>query len=133
VSFNILGHEPKRKAVRTSDRKHLLDYQKGKCWKCKKSFKRMNVRTYIHHKNLNPKDNRISNLALVCPNCHDKIHQKEKKVRKKVTGPLGFSEYRVVKTKTKKPKKKSKKTTRKKRKTRASGLLDLRIPRAFRL
>lgn len=46
----------------------------------------MGTRPIPHHKNLNPKDNRISNLALVCPNCHDKIHQREKKVRKKVVG-----------------------------------------------
>ena len=89
--------EPKRKSVRTSDRKHLLDYQNGKCGKCKKSFKKMGVRKIVHHKNLNPKDNRIINLILVCPNCHDKIHQKEKKVRVKTTNGFGFTDYKVVK------------------------------------
>lgn len=116
MQFGLLGEEKKRKPVRTSDRKHLLEFQKGKCWKCKKSFKQMGVRKILHHKNLNPKDNRITNLVLVCPNCHDKIHQKEKKVRVKTTDAFGFTEYRVVKKRTqKKPTKK--RTTTKTRKT----------------
>ena len=87
----------KRKSVRSSDKKHLLEFQKGKCWKCKRSFKQMGVRHILHHKNLNPKDNRITNMVLVCPNCHDKIHQKQKKVRVKTTDAFGFTDYKVVK------------------------------------
>lgn len=104
--------EPKRKAVRGSDRTHLLEFQNGKCAKCKKSFKEMGVRKVVHHKNLNPKDNRIVNLMLVCPNCHDKIHQKEKKVRVKTTDAFGFPDYKVVK---KIVKKKTKSSTPKKK------------------
>lgn len=81
--FGIFPEDVKRKPVRTSDRKHLLEFQKGKCGKCKKSFKVMKVRPHLHHKNGNPKDNRIVNMVLLCPNCHDKIHQKDKKKRTK--------------------------------------------------
>ena len=116
----------KRKSVRTSDRKHLLEFQKGKCAKCKKPFKTMRVRPHLHHKNLNPKDNRIVNMILICPNCHDKIHQSEKKVRKKVTGAFGFKEVRVVKVKrTKRTKKKVKKKTMRKRKTPLERMLGI--------
>ena len=78
LGLESIDKDDKRKPVRTSDRKHLLEFQKGKCWKCKKSFKQMGVRAILHHKNKNPKDNRIVNMVLVCPNCHDKIHQKDK-------------------------------------------------------
>ena len=79
----------------------------------------MKVRKILHHKNLNPKDNRIVNLVLVCPNCHDKIHQKEKKVRVKKRDALGYTSYKVVKKTTRK-KTKKKKTKKKKRKRRKS-------------
>ena len=127
-TMNLSGETQKRKPVRISDKKFLLEHQKGKCWKCKKSFKRMGVRPILHHKNLNPEDNRISNLVLICPNCHDKIHQKEKKVRKKVTGPLGLPEYRVVKVKTKTKKLKRKKT-KKRKKRRERNIFDVELPR----
>lgn len=116
IKLNNPYAEPKKRtAVRTSDKKHLLDHQNGKCYRCKKSFKQMKVRAILHHKNLNPKDNRITNMVLVCPNCHDKIHQKQKKVRVRTTDALGFTTYKVVKKGVKK-KSKAKKKTRRKRK-----------------
>ena len=119
MQFGFFDDEPKRKPVRSSDRKHLLEFQKGKCWKCKKSFKQMGVRKIVHHKNLNPKDNRIINLVLVCPNCHDKIHQKEKKVRVRTTDTLGFTDYKVVKKTVKKKSTAKKKPTKKRRRVAA--------------
>ncbi len=105
----------KRTPVRTSDKKHLLDYQKGKCYRCKKSFKQMKVRAILHHKNLNREDNRITNMVLVCPNCHDKIHQKKQNVRVKTTDAFGLLTYKIVKRGVrKKSAPKKKKTTRKK-------------------
>ena len=125
----IFGSKRKRKPVGKTVRKVLLKYQDGKCWMCKRSFKEMSVRPVLHHKNLNPNDNRISNLVLICPNCHDKIHQKIKKVRKKVIGPLGLPEYHVVKIK-----KPVKRKTKKKKKKKPIGLFDIKpqkLPRLF--
>jgi hypothetical protein len=116
--FEIKIYDPyakpkKRISVRTSDKKHLLDYQNGKCNRCKKSFKQMKVRPILHHKNLNPKDNRITNMILVCSNCHDKIHQKQQNVRVKTKDAFGYTTYKVVKRGVKK---KSKKKIQRKRK-----------------
>jgi len=131
---NPFTQPEKRKPVRQSDRKHLLDYQKGKCFKCKKSFKQMRVRPILHHKNLNPKDNRITNLILICPNCHDKIHQKQKKVRVRTTNIYGLPEYKVVKKTvrkkfTKKKKTKKRKTKRRRSKTDQFGLPIIELPK----
>ncbi|MBU3905177.1 MAG: hypothetical protein KJ906_03450 [Nanoarchaeota archaeon] len=109
----------KRKPVRASDRRHLLEFQKGKCKKCKKSFKIMGVRPVLHHVNHNRSDNKIVNMILVCSNCHDKIHQKDKKVRKKVKTAWGGTEVRTIRVKTT-TKKKVKKTTKKKPKKKTS-------------
>lgn len=115
--------EKKREPVRKSDREHLLDYQGGKCWSCHRSFRQMGVRPILHHKNLNPKDNRITNMVLICSNCHDRIHQKEKKVRKRVTGAFGLPEYRVVKVGSKR----KRRTTKKHRKRRESNPYGIKI------
>jgi hypothetical protein len=110
-----VGEPKKREPVRKSDKKWILEYvQKGKCANCHKSIKQMKVRPIVHHKNLNPMDNRPQNLIVICPNCHDKIHQKEKKVRKRFTGPWGSTEYRVVKVRPRKKTKKKKTTKRRK-------------------
>lgn len=35
----------------------------------------------LHHKNKNNLDNRLENLAILCPNCHAVAHRKKKKTR----------------------------------------------------
>jgi 5-methylcytosine-specific restriction endonuclease McrA len=88
----------KRIPVRKGLRKYILSkVQNGKCAKCHRNIREMKVRPILHHVNLNPKDNRPENLIVICPNCHDKIHQKEKKVVRIVRGPFGYSERRIVK------------------------------------
>jgi transposase-like protein len=74
--------------------KALLRQAKNKCQVCRKelsvreqrqmspSYKNIDetertVRnSHIHHKNKNSKDNRLSNLKLVCPKCHRAEHKK---------------------------------------------------------
>lgn len=50
----------------------LLVRSKGKCQKCRISLKGM--KPDIHHKNRDPSDNKISNLMVLCRNCHSKMH-----------------------------------------------------------
>ena len=130
-SGSMLGRpEKKRIPVRKGLRQYILNkVQNGKCAKCHRSIKEMKVRPILHHVNLNPKDNRPENLIVICPNCHDKIHQKEKKVVRIVRNPLGFAERKVVRIgrKTKKHKTKKKRTQRKSHGTYAYNLLGQRV------
>jgi hypothetical protein len=58
----------------------------------------------------------LTNLEAVCPNCHDKRHQKIRKVVKVETDQFGFKRKKVVvkRTKGKSTKKKKRKITKKK-------------------
>jgi len=78
----------------------------------------MGVRPIAHHVNLNPGQSTRKNVILVCPNCHDIIHQKQKKVRKRVSNKWGSPEYKVVKVGVKRKRRAAK---HKKRRRRASG------------
>lgn len=71
---SIYGNkEPKRKPIKSGTRTNMLADSGAKCQKCKRVLK--GLKPHIHHKNGNPKDNRQSNLILVCPNCHSKLHR----------------------------------------------------------
>ncbi|MCJ7631704.1 HNH endonuclease [Candidatus Bathyarchaeota archaeon] len=56
--------------VSKSKRKSLYDGQKGKCAGCGKRFKMEEL--HLHHIG---KTNRISDIQLLCPNCHAKAHE----------------------------------------------------------
>jgi len=132
-SGSMLGRpEKKRIPVRKGLRQYILNkVQNGKCAKCHRSIKEMRVRPILHHVNLNPKDNRPENLIVICPNCHDKIHQKEKKVVRRTTNYLGMSEYRVVKVGSKRKRRTTKKKRRKRRESNQYGIKiqPIRIPK----
>jgi 5-methylcytosine-specific restriction endonuclease McrA len=66
--------EPRRKPVSQSARTKVLVRAKGKCEKCAHSLE--DVKPHIHHRDGNPKNNKLSNLQVLCPNCHSKIHDK---------------------------------------------------------
>ena len=70
----------KRKPIPMGMQKELLVGCKGKCKKCKTSLK--GLKPDIHHKNLDPSDNRKANLIVLCPNCHRKAHHKDGKAVK---------------------------------------------------
>lgn len=61
----------------------LLVRSKGKCQICKISLKGM--KPDIHHKNQDPSDNKISNLMVLCRNCHSKMHYNKDGTLKKST------------------------------------------------
>jgi hypothetical protein len=68
--------ETKRTPIKGGTRTNILADSGAKCQNCKHSLK--GLKPHIHHKNGNPKDNRKSNLILVCPNCHSKLHRNMK-------------------------------------------------------
>ena len=66
--------EPKRKPVSQSARTKVLIRAKGRCEKCGHYLD--DVKPHIHHKDGNPKNNKLSNLKVLCPNCHSNVHDK---------------------------------------------------------
>jgi 5-methylcytosine-specific restriction endonuclease McrA len=64
--------------------KDLLLKCKGKCEKCKLSFGVL--KPELHHKNQNPSDNRKANIIVLCPNCHNKAHNKDKPIKNSGSG-----------------------------------------------
>ena len=83
AKFDLLGfgnNEPKRIPVRQSMKTKLLVRSKGKCEKCHQSLE--GIKPHIHHKDGNPKNNKISNLKVLCPNCHSSAHDKPIKRKK---------------------------------------------------
>ena len=68
----------KRKATPQSIKNKVWVRSKGKCERCRKSLK--NVTPHFHHKNGNPQNNKLSNMQVLCPNCHSntKTYKKTK-------------------------------------------------------
>jgi hypothetical protein len=86
--FDLLGFgaEPKRTPVRVSMIKKLLIRSGGKCEKCHHSL--VGVKPHIHHKDGDPKNNKMSNLKVLCPNCHSNVHDKPIKRKPKNDNPF---------------------------------------------
>jgi 5-methylcytosine-specific restriction endonuclease McrA len=86
----IFGKSPKRKPVSQSLKRKVYIGSEGKCSKCGDSLK--GVTPHIHHKDGDPKNNALSNLKALCPNCHSKAHAKpiEKKSKGTDHDPLGL-------------------------------------------
>jgi 5-methylcytosine-specific restriction endonuclease McrA len=85
--------EPKRKPVKQSERTKVLVRAQGKCEKCRNSLE--GLKPNIHHIDGNPKNNKLSNLKVLCPNCHSKAHNKP---IKKKTGTDGTGSIFGVKS-----------------------------------
>lgn len=63
---------PNDKAVKDRALKiKLLKLRGGQCERCGYSTREI---LQVHHKNRNHSDNRVTNLELICPNCHCKEH-----------------------------------------------------------
>lgn len=72
----------------------LLVRSKGKCQKCKIPLK--GIKQVIHHKNQDPSDNKISNLMVLCPNCHSKMHYNNDGTLKKSTTKIGRKKSKQI-------------------------------------
>jgi 5-methylcytosine-specific restriction endonuclease McrA len=111
----------KKKSKYVPKTKRQLRYyqQKGKCAGCGKSFKSLGVKPILHHIG---KTSRISDIQLLCPNCHDeKAHE-----WKTITEPL-IGKQRVIVRKRLGKKKVKKKRESKKPKKRSLNLYDMNL------
>jgi len=66
----VLGNKPekRRKPIPIETQKKLLIRSKGKCENCGKSLE--NLKPLFHHIDGNPRNNQLSNLKVLCPDCH---------------------------------------------------------------
>ncbi len=67
----------------------LLVRSKGKCQNKNCRIPLKGIKQVIHHKNQDPSDNKISNLMVICPNCHSKMHYNNDGTLKKSTTKIG--------------------------------------------
>jgi hypothetical protein len=110
---NIWGDSPKRAPIPASIKKQAYARAKGKCEKCGLSFGLHRIRPNYHHRNAKPKDNRLSNIRVLYPNCHSKSHRY---ITVRETNMFGFTSKRKKlvgeKRKRRKTKKKKKRQER---------------------
>ena len=74
----ILGTNRKTKNVPQKIRTKLIVRSEGKCERCHKSLKNL---PHINHIDGQKKNNKISNLIVLCPNCYSKISFKKAKIK----------------------------------------------------
>jgi len=86
--FFLLGgsddsNRKRRKSIPQSLQKELLLRCKGKCELCGLDLHKSRVKPHFHHRDGNPSNNKPSNLIVLCPNCHTKVHSRLEKTRRK--------------------------------------------------
>ncbi len=79
VKYRINSPKDKVKDLR-SIKLRLISKRGGKCEKCE--YNKVEI-LQVHHKDRNRKNNDLSNLELICPNCHYEEHLLEKSWLKK--------------------------------------------------
>ena len=70
-----------RKPIPKGIIKEVLNRSKGKCEDCKTSLD--GLKPELHHKNMDPTNNRKANIQVLCPNCHRRTHYDKKSGKKK--------------------------------------------------
>jgi len=122
----MFWEEPRRKPIPISLQKKLLLRCKGKCEMpdCDVDFVKESVKPHIHHIDGNPKNNKPSNLIVVCPNCHSKLH-KYKTVKEEDFWGFVTKKRKLVAIKPKKLKIGKKKPAKKKPKTKRVAIRDI--------
>jgi len=77
LGIGVKSKKRKRKTVPTSIKKEVLYKQNYKCAKC---GKKLPPTRHFHHKKAISKGgkNTIGNIIALCPNCHAKIHHRER-------------------------------------------------------
>jgi 5-methylcytosine-specific restriction endonuclease McrA len=69
--YSITSHRLRLRLIREN-------YFPAQCSQCKLTeWEGSPIPLELHHKNHNHKDNRLENLAIVCPNCHATLHNSQ--------------------------------------------------------
>ena len=75
--IDLFGKKSKRKPLSSSRKTDALLKSKGKCAKC--GIQLTAATKEIHHKDGNRRNDRPSNLMVLCRNCHGEISHRQKK------------------------------------------------------
>ena len=74
IKYHLNSPKDKAKTLRAI-KLRLISKRGGKCEKC--MYNRTEI-LHVHHKDRNRENNDLSNLELICPNCHYEEHLLEK-------------------------------------------------------
>jgi 5-methylcytosine-specific restriction endonuclease McrA len=77
LNYNPITGEPYgkvRKNVGSGLKSQVLARSKGRCERCGKDVIGKGLKPRYHHKDGNPSHNTLSNIVLLCNDCHDKVH-----------------------------------------------------------
>jgi len=128
VEYDILGGRiNKRKTVGSGLRHRALANSKGRCQKCGKDIIGKGLKPRYHHKKPVSQGgtNTERNIAVLCNDCHDKVHTYETRVKRDMLGFATKKKVLVSKRIRKSPTKK--KTSKPKRKQSDSILGDFDV------
>lgn len=87
------GNAKYRKPVTSGLKSQVLIRSRGRCERCHKAVISLGLKPRYHHKDGNPSHNTISNVVLLCNDCHDKVHEYRKKT---CTDSWGFKTTKRV-------------------------------------
>lgn len=73
-----MAREKKREPIPQRIKTKLFIRSRGRCERCGLDLNKEGITPDFHHKDGNPKNNKFSNLIVVCPNCHRKLHDSER-------------------------------------------------------
>ena len=78
-----LDDDNKRKGLTKKQKDDRFYRLKGKCEVCHSVLMNKGVKPKFHHKDGNRSNNKPSNIIMVCPDCHDRLHGMSKTGRKR--------------------------------------------------
>jgi 5-methylcytosine-specific restriction endonuclease McrA len=92
----LYEHRRRRNRVPIGVIKALYIRAQGRCERC--GVPLQNLQSHIHHRDMNTRNNDLSNLELLCPNCHYRngVHTKPVEVEEEKIGMTGEEIFEAV-------------------------------------
>lgn len=117
----VVSRKKKRVPPSKGIKDQVIERSKGKCEWCRKDVIRLGLKPRFHHKDGNRSHTTLSNMMLLCNDCHDKVHEYRPK---KFFDPIYGTKTRKVLIAKRIKKRGRKKKVEKKRKTKRSSPSD---------